>query len=208
MKVIDNFLPRSYHRELLELMSGPDFPWHFNSNIVYQDQDSGSVYEHGFTHVFWDEFNGFRDANQYGNFWRPGLLSIMDVVSEEYHNSPILRSRAVMTTSAPILRSRADMTTAAPILRSRAKLLTASPDNFTHTPHKDFEFDNIGTIDYVNDSDGDTIIYGPNGEIVDRASPKANRLIIFKGNQPHTGCSPNKTKCRILINSNFETEKL
>ena len=204
MKVIDNFLPRSYHRELLELMSGPDFPWHFNSNIAYKDQDGGSVYEHGFTHIFWDEFNGFRDGNQYGNFWRPGLLSIMDIISEE-HNLMAVKQFDYQN---PVLRSRADMTTAAPIIRSKANLLTATSDNFTHAAHKDFEFDNIATIYYVNDSDGDTIIYGPNEEIVDRISPKANRLIIFQGNQPHTGCSPNKTKSRILINSNFATGEL
>ena len=205
MKVIDNFLPRSYHRELLELMSGPNFPWHFNSNIAYEGQDGGSVYEHGFTHVFWDENIGFRAGNvQYGNFWRPGLLSIMDVVSEE-HN---LMAVEQFDYQSPILRSRADMTTAAPILRSKANLLTATSDNFTHSPHKDFEFNNIGTIYYVNDSDGDTILYGLNGEISDRVSPKANRLVIFQGNQLHTGCSPNKTKSRILINSNFATEIL
>jgi hypothetical protein len=204
MKVVDNFLPRSYHRGLLELMSGPDFPWHFNPNIAYKDQDGGSLYEHGFTNIFWDELNGFRDGNEYGNFWRPGLLSIMDFISEEYN----LMAVEQFDYQNPVLRSRADMTIEAPILRSKANLLTATSDNFTHAVHKDFEFDNIATIYYVNDSDGDTIMYGPNGEISDRVSPKANRLIIFKGNQPHTGCSPNKTKSRILINSNFATEVL
>ena len=181
--VIDNFLSKTYHKELFDVMNSTEFAWYFNSVISIKDTtDRGSMYEYGFTHTFWDT-EGIRNS-QMAMFWKPGLLSIMDAVSEHQE-----------ATDPTILRSRADMTMAA-------------PGPFVHEPHRDFEFDNIGTIYYVNDSDGDTIIYGPNGEIVDRASPKANRLIIFKGNQPHTGCSPNKTKCRILINSNFETEIL
>jgi hypothetical protein len=40
-------------------------------------------------------------------------------------------------------------------------------------------------------------------EILERVSPKANRLVLFDGNLLHTGSSPTKHKNRILINSNY-----
>ena len=181
IEVFDNFLPKTYHKELLEILNGPDFPWFYNSNIS-DEEEEGSVYEYGFSHTFWDT-GGMRNSEM-AQFWKPGLLLIMDAISESQEHT--------------ILRSRADMT-------------MASPGPFVHGAHTDFDFDNIATLLYMNDSDGDTILYsadGITGWTEERTSPKANRLIMFNGNDLHTGCSPSKTKNRIAINSNFETEKL
>ena len=101
------------------------------------------------------------------SFWYPGLLQIQDAVN-----------------GSSILRSRADMTMYTGI-------------NFSHEPHVDYEFENIATVYYVNDSDGPTIIEG------NLIEPKANRLVVFDGHVPHTGASPTKHKTRIIINSNF-----
>ena len=78
-------------------------------------------------------------------------------------------------------------------------------DMWRFTPQSiDYLFPNTATIFYVNDTDGDTIIYGQDRlEIKERVSPKANRLVIFDGDILHTGSSPTKHKTRILINSNF-----
>ena len=176
--VINNFLSKTYHKELFDVMNSTEFAWYFNSVISIKDTtDRGSMYEYGFTHTFWDT-EGIRNS-QMAMFWKPGLLSIMDAVSEHQE-----------ATDPTILRSRADMTMAA-------------PGPFVHEPHRDFEFDNISTILYLNDTDGDTILYDKNNAKEETISPKANRLIVFKGNQLHTGCSPTITKNRIVINSNF-----
>ena len=110
-------------------------------------------------------------------FWKPGILQIADVV-----NSNLIE------------RSRADMT-------------MYTPFEFIHHPHVDYDFKNIGTILYVNESDGDTIFYKDKKlNILDKVSPKPNRLVIFDGSILHTGSSPNKHKNRILINSNFRRQ--
>jgi len=84
-------------------------------------------------------------------------------------------------------------------------MVTWSPEEFIHPAHIDFPFPNVATVYYVNDTDGDTIIYGQDRlEIKERVSPKANRLVIFDGDILHTGCSPIKHKTRILLNSNFQ----
>ena len=39
IEVFDNFLPKTYHKELLEILNGPDFPWFYNSNISDEEEE-------------------------------------------------------------------------------------------------------------------------------------------------------------------------
>ena len=186
IKVLDNFLTKSYHEELLGMMSSSYFNWYYNENISHHTGKNSKnltarLDEHGFSHIFWDE-NGMRDTST-SMLWKPGLYQIMDVVNTDF-----------------ILRSRGDMT-------------MYTHREFVHDPHVDYPFKNISTVYYINDSDGDTIFYNQRHsedqpmpdklEVRDRVSPKANRLVFFEGDVIHTGMSPNKHKNRIIINSNF-----
>ena len=187
IKVLDNFLTKSYHKELLGIMSSANFGWYYNENISYKSGENPEdvtprLDEYGFSHIFWDE-NGMRDT-PISMLWKPGLYQIMDVVNTDF-----------------ILRSRGDMT-------------MYTHREFVHDPHVDYPFKNISTVYYINDSDGDTIFYNQRHpgkgqpmpdklEVRDRVSPKANRLVFFEGDVIHTGMSPNKHKNRIIINSNF-----
>jgi hypothetical protein len=190
-QVIDNFLTKSYHRELLELLNNYNFPWYYNSNISYKsNNNSNRLYESGFSHIFWDNSSGGQRDSSYSWFWKPALHKIMDVVNNNF-----------------IVRSRGDMT-----------MYAHQP--FVHDPHIDFSFPNISTVYYVNDSDGDTIFYKEKAKQhhdikllsklneVERVSPKANRLVVFEGDTVHTGSSPNKHKNRIIINSNFAMQQI
>lgn len=100
------------------------------------------------------------------------------------------------------------------ILRVRLDMTLFNPTQHIHHFHVDYPFPHYASIYYVNDSDGDTVIYNEryNGErdldvsnltVMHRIKPKANRLVIFDGFHYHTGHSPSKNKNRILINSNY-----
>jgi|TARA_R110002020_G_C15997465_1_gene749906 hypothetical protein len=188
-KVIDNFLTKSYHKELIKLLDSAKFPWYYNSHISGESFYKKRLYETGFSHIFWDNGSGGQRDSVYSWFWTPALYKIMDVVKNNF-----------------IIRSRGDMT------MYTHKL-------FEHDPHVDFSFPHISTVYYVNNSDGDTIFYKEKAKKEDdiksfsklnevkRVSPKANRLVVFEGDTIHTGSSPNKNKNRIIINSNFAMEK-
>ena len=144
--------------------------------------------EYGFSRNLWDEKRG--PIDQYTPFIEPMLFQILDIIDCDN-----------------ILRARIDMVT------------WSGKEDFIHPAHIDTKFPNTAAIFYVNDSDGDTIFYNVKREDVpkdkdyrdleeyDRVSPKANRLVIFNGNQLHTGSSPTKHKTRILINSNYITKE-
>ena len=183
MKIIDNFLTKTYHNHILDLLTSLDFEWQYGANITEPQSRSKEEHfnEYGFSHCFWDgskkEQNG-----RYTPFIQPMLYQIMDFANCDF-----------------IIRARADMVT------------WTGKENFIHPAHIDFDIPNTASIFYVNETDGDTIFYNikpndvPNGEAdeLEKVSPKANRLVLFDGDLLHTGCSPRKHKNRILINSNY-----
>ena len=185
MKIIDNFLTKSYYEKILELVTGSNFEWWYINNITDVSKkmiDSEPLHfnDYGFEHNFIHRKEG--PVSRFASFIEPLLFQILDV-----------------TDCDDILRARADM-------------ITWSKEDFIHPPHIDFHFPNTASVFYVNESDGDTIFYNIKLEGVpkdkdlkeyDRVSPKPNRLVIFEGDLLHTGCSPTKHKNRIIINSNY-----
>ena len=97
--------------------------------------------------------------------------------------------------------------------RVRLDMTCYTPEKRIHDAHVDTNTPHYASIYYVNDSDGETIIYNQEFDgdfeppsdltIMTKVEPKANRLLIFDGKYFHTGSSPSKHKNRIIINSNF-----
>lgn len=184
IKIYDNFLTKTYHKEIENLMLSYEFPWFYASNISNDSGVKDNKNEFGFFHIFIKD-NGEINSN-YSDFIKPLLYQIMDV-----------------TNTKTILRARGDMTT-----NKNKKIL--------HEPHVDFQNENLirnkSVVFYVNNSDGDTVIYNEiytadfrneQHTVQQTVSPKANRLLVFDGNILHTGCSPIEYASRVLINSNF-----
>ena len=81
-------------------------------------------------------------------------------------------------------------------------------------PHCDMNKGGFTAIYYVNDSDGDTLIFNEktmdpflNGEelsIKKRIKNKKGRFVMFNQDYLHTGMFPIKSDYRIVINFNFK----
>lgn len=98
------------------------------------------------------------------------------------------------------------------IRRIRVGLLTATESPMAHPPHVDFFTPHKTGILYMNDSDGDTILYNEhfsenqettNFNIKNTVTPKENRVLLFDGLQYHGSSSPTKNNCRIVVNFNY-----
>jgi hypothetical protein len=98
------------------------------------------------------------------------------------------------------------------ILRIKANILNKTDkQNHIHPPHVDMTTPHMVLLYYVNDSDGDTVIFDQkydDGEVprltVNRAiSPKAGAAILFDGLTYHSSSSPQYAEKRIVININF-----
>lgn len=183
-KIYDNFLTKTYHKEIKSLLSSYEFPWFYASNISNDADTRKLKNEFGFFHIFIKD-NGEINSN-YTAFIKPMLYQIMD-----------------STNTNKILRARGDMTTNKGV-------------EMIHETHIDFYNENLkknkSIVFYVNESDGDTILYNERytddfrdkkQTILKRIKPKENRLLVFEGDLLHTGCSPVNHANRILINGNF-----
>jgi len=76
-------------------------------------------------------------------------------------------------------------------------------DNHT-TPHIDNDVrKHYVAIYYVNESDGDTILFNEDYSIKVKVKPKKGRFVVFDGSTLHTGSNPIDTDKRIVVNYNF-----
>ena len=106
------------------------------------------------------------------------------------------------------------------LIRVRAGLTTRTPYPITHDPHVDWDNEHMTGLYYLNDSDGDTIIYNEkrdqtltetsyqwsknkNFTVQKSITPKADRFVIFDGATYHSSTSPTTTDYRIVINYNW-----
>ena len=144
-------------------------------------------------------------------FWGDAVADPEDAknfyFTHTFYSDSSIKSAAFNSVLMPLLNSLPN----GDLYRVKANLFVRQNDKLTHGKHVDLKNapPNFHTaIYYVNDTDGDTIIYGQDClEIKARVSPKANRLVIFDGDISHTGCSPTQHKTRILLNSNFRLTK-
>lgn len=86
-----------------------------------------------------------------------------------------------------------------------------------NTPHVDTNGDHYVLLYYINDADGDTLIFDQTMEeykmenawkfekfdIKKRISPKKGRVVIFDGKHYHASSHPSKNDIRCVINMDF-----
>jgi len=92
------------------------------------------------------------------------------------------------------------------LIRAKANLQTSSSSvkkNNHSTPHTDTNDKHLVIIYYVNNSDGDTVIFN-NKKVFKKISPKMGRILIFDGSLKHAAGYPIKSQIRSVININVK----
>jgi len=182
--VIDDFLSKSYFEFLQAYVNSYGFKWSYVNNITKPDDGNESGL-FGLSETLFKESDGKiipKDIDP-TKYTLPAILQIQDAVGVPH-----------------VYRARYDMT-----LLHRG--------NIKHEKHIDINHPEFfSAILYINDSDGDTVIYNEkclsvSDLEIDREytikktiTPKANRLVFFDGHYVHTGHSPSKHNNRILLN--------
>ena len=97
------------------------------------------------------------------------------------------------------------------VLRIKANILNKTDkQNHIHPPHVDMTIPHMVLLYYVNDSDGDTVIFNEKYSaksssltVNRKISPKAGAAILFDGLTYHSSSSPQYAEERIVLNINF-----
>lgn len=202
---IDNLIPISFQDEVIRRIQGDrHFPWFllhkighpdfFSHHVAPKYLDKNITDDVGFFHMAFDG----EVESPYCDFFKLILYFFVEKVDVKIKN---------------ILRIR---------LRYTHKGQGHSPEKYA-APHVDFNSNQPykTLIYYVDDSDGDTIIFdkkfNPTEEIYNpiiadplkeliRYTPKKGSALFFNGHRYHAGNFPINYSSRIVINFDFETE--
>jgi len=193
-QVLDNCLPTGlFEKVQSKLLDFKVVPFYFLKRTAYRP-DSTSTYDtqgHSFCH----------NMLEGGEFCSP--------YSEMLHDSIIVAcdkaGRKIDT-----------------ILGIRLGLITSTKEQYTHEKHVDLDTPHTTGLLYLNTTDGDTAVYSgtyreesgtsiieqskAEMSILQKISPKANRVVFINGYSFHSSSTPTKTPYRLVVNFNF-TEK-
>ena len=75
-----------------------------------------------------------------------------------------------------------------------------------YAPHTDLNIEHTVMIYYVNDADGDTILFNDHGDVMQRVTPKKGRVLVFDGSILHGGGIPKKGP-RCIVNYDVKVKK-
>jgi hypothetical protein len=184
IKVIPNFAPEVFHRQVFEALSNFNLPWALRPSTMYPGyvppaHDSNAYESPQFIHPVYDD-------------GRPtsGLSSMID-------NMGWMLSAREGVYTGKIHRSKVNLTCPAPHI----------PEGGHYMPHKDIDdVPHIVALYYVNDADGDTVFFEEMaGELREmmRVTPRANTMVCFDGNIFHAAEPPRKSPMRLVINTDY-----
>jgi 2OG-Fe(II) oxygenase superfamily len=186
--IIDNFLPDVYQKSIYDLLTGFEIPWNLFHKSVndYEPLDLFSSTELYKEHIqFRHVFcNTKGEKSKYFQYIVPLIAGFEKETGFKVNE----------------------------IVRIKSNLLLPQQGIKAQYPHIDATEGKKTLLYYVNDSDGDTVIYdqyyfGQNvGELSvhQQISPKMGRAVIFDSNQIHAGCCPTNSEYRCVINFVFE----
>ena len=187
MQIIDNLLTKTSEDELNRMLTSGNFPWYYNNFTAYLSDDITN--------------EKVKDTPQFVH----GFFFDKKVNSDYY--------RYVIHIVA-LLENRLKIKLMDKLFRIKSNLLYKTNDypiDCYHVPHID-HFDTNKKFNtflyYVNDSDGDTIIFNEKANnndltIANRVTPKKGTGIFFDSSYLHASTPPRISENRIVINFVF-----
>jgi len=89
------------------------------------------------------------------------------------------------------------------ILNGRSFIHLPSPNPGLDSIHVDLDIDHLVCLYYVNNSDGDTVLFEEDKKTeIKRVTPKKGRVVFFDGSIPHCSSRPS-LNTRAVINMDF-----
>jgi len=180
-KIYDNLVPAYLVDEIEQTLTSNMFPWYLNRKTVYDESYVPETSEYQDVAAFAHVFSGNEGAS-----------------SPWFKLSGMLLDKFIEGSGLTCKR----------IIRCRANYMVAQPNNYPKLPcppHVDGSYKHHVLLYYVNESDGETILY-EDGKVVAKVPPVRGRFLYFSGSDMHSASPPQSYDKRIAINYNLEME--
>lgn len=178
IKVLDNVISDRYSLFLFDQIA--QLPWTFVPNLSYGQTDDYSAAGFSYTFFLKEEYKYNQDKKETTktpeyNYIIPLLLEAFEKFNTDIGINNVFRSRVRMTLNREV----------------------SKPED----KHVDYPFPHLVLLYYINNTDGDTIIY--EGErIVERITPRRRRCVLFDGTMLHASSSSTLSP-RLVLNTNL-----
>lgn len=190
--VLDDFLPKCFIERYHQKVTADDFKWFYLDNITR----NMSPREYNCKGIEWNESDGLSHSIFYGNKWFDPYWAL------QY---------SVFICEAMSQKTGIDYDT---LYRMKLNQTLSKGKELINMPHIDNTHEHTVLLYYVNDSDGDTILYDKLWDeshdntdvelkVLERVTPKAGRAVIFNGLRYHSSSNPIKANKRIVLNINL-----
>lgn len=201
-KIFDNLLPMSLENRIESMLFDKEFSWFALDNLSLGDQEKkySFTYKDGYRYIDTCGMSSliYKDDNWYDPY---GLYMMSRQIIDYVLNETDLKLNR--------------------ILRIKANFLTKNTDHSfdemcINFPHLDNYHEHKVLVYYVNDSDGDTVLFNERFKeehrtrtdtielsTKSRVKPKKGRILMFDGLQYHTSQNPITSDYRCVLNINF-----
>ena len=179
MIVCDSALGIEGNKAISSVILGSQFSWFFHHDVMNMTQQLEDVTLHAFRHTVWMH-------NQCQSNFAPMLDPMIDAMMQVTGGELVSLPKVIVNLTMNHGVQNGNM---------------AHCDGMM-----DLEVDGLKRytgIYYVNDSDGDTLIYADDGTtVIDFISPKADRLLVFPSAVLHSRQLPLNHTVRAVVNLN------
>lgn len=181
--IVENFLDKEVAKNILATINRKDFKWRYKSKNHASAPENLSVFQ--FVHSLTSQVNNNRSEF---------CDDILNPVLDAFEASTGLKVKRV--------------------IRAKVNLLTRmdiSEIELAMMEHQDLYGEDVvnkySIVFYIEDSDGDTVIFDNKHQIIEVASPKENSAVIFRSELVHRGTPPKVHKRRVILNVILEIEQ-
>jgi hypothetical protein len=181
--IYENFLSNTDHESIKNIINNKDFTWKFRQN----------------NHQFCPNNLGISQFVHSLYVYNKGILcenynKIIPVISKAFEKNTGKKIKRLIRSKFNLL-TKVNVTDLELMMMEHQDLL-----NEESTENK------VSMIYYIEDSDGDTLIFDKHHNIIEQASPIANSAIVFESMLVHRGTPPKNHSKRIILNCIYELE--
>jgi len=197
--LVENVFPECSIKMLDSLFHSDEFPWYYcksiglnEYSIIRSPKHENSVSSSGFSHLFcYPDADNKLKINS--NYWDL-IYEMIRVASDKLGVDP-----------KKLVRCKANLSTPQP----------SYPEGSFSSPHIDSQREHTVALIYLNNSDGDTVIFEEQHKFPDGKEPetvtireaiphKENTALVFDGSIYHSAGLPINSTKRINLNLDFE----
>ena len=180
------FVDPVYQQAMYKYVTDINFPWHFMEDATTELINTVAVSTPSFGHLVYYHKH---EENPHFDFFKPMLDAIETKCNMKVNKLLRMRLGFLLNTKYP---------------------LPSMPYKF-NTPHKDYDQEHFTAVYYVNQTDGETVIFNETEPAakyypMHRCMPERNKLLLFNGMHYHSSTCPKVFTKRIALTINFVGE--